>query len=667
MGAENPEPSARGKFNSAPGHLANRQPQLAGTACLGQKLRLPMRRTELFLFLACWLSFAWFHQGGGWNQNARFAEVRAIVEQGRFAIDDFLVYRRTGEGDGIRRLTVQNGEFEWEGKRQRLCWVDGAWNLYPVGEQPLADGVVKAPMVADVPGAGCASGDVSFVPHTGHFHPNKPPGTSFLGVPAYWLIFKIERALGLDPDAWWTLNVNLWLTTVFSIGLLAALGAVLFFRLAVKFADGQTRPALLATIALAFGTTFFPFATIFFDHAATAVLLLAAFYLLSWERCRGHGTCALRSAPPATRDFLAGLAAGMAVLTNYVAAGAVVALGLYALLAGSVNVRRALVFALGGLPMAGLLAYYNVACFGQVTALNNDFQNPIFADPSGMLGMFGLPNPYVAALITVSPYRGVFCLAPVLVFGIAGWVIWLRAKTWVPEARLGLAIFAFFFLVNASFNGYHAGYSAGPRYLVPGLPFLALPLVVAFARWAAWAKVLLAISVVQQFLLTVTDGQNPLAVGGHARIDDAHRKDDFFCSIVWEYAAPLFFTGKVGPLLAQMADIKADAEAAREPNDEVRPAVRAERRAALQAAIDRGDRDPFLLAAIRGPVSVNPVAPTDGLLGWELFPLGDPRSARASFNAGELLFPQSRWSIVPLLVLAGGLLVLAARGTPVKT
>ena len=51
---------------------------------------MPARKTfEFVLFLTCWFAFAWFNQGGGWNQNSRFGEVRAIVEEGRFAIDDF--------------------------------------------------------------------------------------------------------------------------------------------------------------------------------------------------------------------------------------------------------------------------------------------------------------------------------------------------------------------------------------------------------------------------------------------------------------------------------------------------------------------------------------------------------------------------------------------------
>ena len=211
-----------------------------------------------------------------------------------------------------------------------------------------------------------------------------------------------------------------------------------------------------------------------------------------------------------------------------------------------------------------------------------------------------------------------------LILGLAGLVVWLRERRWVAEARLCLAIFAWFFLVNMSFNGYHAGFSAGPRYLVPGMPFLALPLVVAFARWqrtsalmvalfgaiavgilgaetlfrfqsgsfgfgivSAWVVVgvgililvfkpqrtpvfLLALSILQQLLLTATDGQNPLAVGGHARLPDSHRKDDFFCNLVTEYAAPLFFIGRCEGLLDQLLEARLDGEAEqlKEANDD---------------------------------------------------------------------------------------------------
>lgn len=605
---------------------------------------MPVRRLEVLLFILCWLVFAYFNQGGGWNQNSRFAEIRAIAEQGRFSIDDFLVYQRNG--DEIQRLPVRNAEYDWEGKHRRLCWVSGTYELFPVGDHPVGDGVEQMPMIEV-----CSSGDVSYVPHTGHFHPNKPPGTSFMALPAYFVVYQLERLLGINPDHWWTMNANAWLTTIFSVGLFSALGCVLFFRLAEWMSEGNAEVSILATIAFAFGTTFFPFGTILFDHALTAVLLVAAFYFL-------------RLSP---RPLIAGACAGMAVVTNYVAVGAVAALGLYALLSeneeqkSGFNLRRAFLFSLGGLPLAALLLFYNKACFGAFLEINNNFQNPLFRDSVGFLGMFGQPNPYVVALLIASPYRGVFCLAPVLIMGIYGWVVWLRERKFVAEARLGIAIFGFFFLVNASFNGYHAGFSAGPRYIVPGLPFLALPLVVAFVRFRRRTVALLGISLFQQFLLVATDAQNSLAVGGHARIDDNHRKDDFLCSIVYEYAVPLFVQGQVRPLLNQMVNIKEEEEGKRLNAEGSDPATReanlAAYRAELIQSIERFDPQPFPLAAIRGPVSVNPVGVYDGLLGFGLYSLDAEPSFWASCNAGEFLFPRSRISVVP--ILAAGIIGFA--------
>jgi hypothetical protein len=603
---------------------------------------MPVRRIEILLFFVCWFAFAYFNQGGGWNQNSRLAEIRAMAEEGRFAIDNFFVYQRTPDGAEIRRLPVRNAEYEKDGQRYRLCWVDGSYMLYPVGDRPLEEGVKEAPMIEV-----CSSGDVSYVPNTGSFHPNKPPGTSLMALPAYYLIFQLERMLGINPDHWWVMTVNVWLTTIFSVGLVSALGCVLFFRLAKDMARGKEVPAVLATIGLAFGTTFFPFGTILFDHALTAMLLVGSFYFL-------------RLSP---RPGLAGACAGLAVVTNYLAAGAVVALGLYALFAGTNGIRdlswrKAIRFSIGGLPFAGVLMYYNWACFGSPFELNNNFQNPLFRDHGGFLGMFGTPSGYVFGLLIASPYRGIFALAPVLLMGLYGWIVWLRERRFVAEARLGIAIFGFFFFANTMFNGYHAGFSAGPRYLVPGLPFIALPLVVGFMRWRKTTTALLGVSVFQHFLLTATDAQNSLAVGGHARIDDAHRKDDFFCSIVYEYAWPLFTQGQVRPLLEQMMDIKMEAKA-RELDGEGLQGAERERelqayRADLERSVNAGETDPLILAAIRGPVSVNPVAVFDGLLGFGVFPIDSPQGRAASMNAGEFLFPNSRWSVVPLLLLGIG-------------
>src|SRR5262249_13831948 len=151
------------------------------------------RRCELLLFVATFFAFAYFNQGGGWNQNARFAEVRALVEEGRFAIDNFLVYQRThpmpDEKPELVRCRTGEAEYLWEGKRHRLCWVNGYYEYKdtPVGDQPL-NGAVPEPMIEK-----CCSGDVGYVPATHNFHPNKPPGTSLVAVPGYYLIYQVEK------------------------------------------------------------------------------------------------------------------------------------------------------------------------------------------------------------------------------------------------------------------------------------------------------------------------------------------------------------------------------------------------------------------------------------------------------------------------------------------
>jgi hypothetical protein len=54
-----------------------------------------LRRPEAALFAITLGAFAYFFQGGGWNQNSRFNLVRAIVEQRTIVVDDYV--RNTGD------------------------------------------------------------------------------------------------------------------------------------------------------------------------------------------------------------------------------------------------------------------------------------------------------------------------------------------------------------------------------------------------------------------------------------------------------------------------------------------------------------------------------------------------------------------------------------------
>src|SRR5947209_18655469 len=47
------------------------------------------RRAAIVVSCTLLASYAYFYQGGGWNQNSRFALVRAIVEHPTLRIDDY--------------------------------------------------------------------------------------------------------------------------------------------------------------------------------------------------------------------------------------------------------------------------------------------------------------------------------------------------------------------------------------------------------------------------------------------------------------------------------------------------------------------------------------------------------------------------------------------------
>jgi hypothetical protein len=603
------------------------------------------RRVELFLFAVAFIVFGWFNQGGGWNQNSRFAEVRAIVDGHELRIDDYIAYQRQG-GKTLRRYPVIDGYVTIRGKTSVICWVGEDGTMTPVnGVSPT--GSIG---LASISGVTC-SGDMSFA--LGHFHPNKPPGLSFVAVPAYFVLSHFERFMHRNPDTWWLLDLNAWLASVFSVGLISAAGVVLAFRIALGISGGQFWAAFWTAFAFGFGTLYFSFATLLFDHDVTAVFLIAAFYCL-FQRER------------AVSLYLAGLFAGMAAITNYVAAVPVAMLGVYLLWTRwksadfSRSLRAGLWYCAGlAIPFAAICAY-NKVCYGSPFALSNSFQNPAFVDRGPVfLGMFGIPNPLVAIILLVSPFRGIFYGAPILLMGVYG--LWRMRRTHRAEVNLFLGIAFAFFLVNCSFCGWHAGFACGPRYLIPATAFLILPAVHGFANFPRISAALLTVSLGINFLFTVTDAESPAGVGSLAM---AENRAIYLYSPLTEYAAPLFFQGRAWPLLNLLIRDQLDAEKTRLTEDGVSTGQQQPRLAQLEAdlrqSVIAGSDDPIELASYTGPVSVNPTGVCEGCY-YNLFDPGSPQARWNSFNVGEFWFPGSRWSVVPLLGLVALLGVGLAR------
>jgi rubredoxin len=408
------------------------------------------RRIEAALFLTLFVAYAYFNQGGGWNQNARFDQVRAIVETGRLFINGYISYQAILGADGQAEVV----------------------------RRPLPDHLLAARPYR------LNTGDYAFNPAQGRYYPNKPPGTSFLAVPAYWATYRTERFWQIDPDALWPLTVNAFVTTALSVGLLGALGGVIFLRLSQCLFPDCPMPAHVASaLTLGLATMMLPFSTLLFDHVPVAVLLMVAFYVM----VRGRAD----SGPPAAgpwRPLLAGLAAGAAVLCSYAAAPGVVVLTAYA--ARVCRPRtRVLLFLAGGAALAVILAWYHDVCFGSPFTNANRFQDRLFSDQTGglLFGMISLPDPDVAGKLLVGTRRGLLFTSPVLALSVVG-LWWMAVRRRLrAEAALCTAMFVAYWVFNASFNGWHGGGVFAPRYLIPMVPFLVLPLTLVYARlwWIA--------------------------------------------------------------------------------------------------------------------------------------------------------------------------------------
>ena len=156
---------------------------------------LVLTRADALVFTLALVGMGYFHQGGGWNQNSRFAMVRAMVEDGSLSIDSHLLYERDPSAAGaLVRVPIESGNFRRGGVEYAMAWRGPSGALLPV--DPAAAGVRKLVAADDL----AASGDIAYA--AGHFHPNKAPGTSFAAVPGYAVVRIIESLLGIGADSW---------------------------------------------------------------------------------------------------------------------------------------------------------------------------------------------------------------------------------------------------------------------------------------------------------------------------------------------------------------------------------------------------------------------------------------------------------------------------------
>ena len=344
------------------------------------------------------------------------------------------------------------------------------------------------------------TGDKAF--KDGHYYSDKAPGTAILGVPVYAAYLGLNHLVGIEEPPQDAAVAAL----AFAIGgVPTALLVVLLVRFLIPYAGEPW--ALTMGVALGLGSILFPFATMFFGHAASAFFLFAAFYALWSARRRGTGWW---------RVVLAGFLGGFGVITEFSVALGVVVLGVYALLAGPavghvarpvlrrLDLRTATLFALGGVVPALLLFGHNALAFGSPLSLGYaNLENGGFA--TGMSqGILGVTVPKLDVLgdLTIGP-RGLLRLTPWFALAPLGLVA-LRRRAVRAEVVVAATISVAFLLFNAGYYLPFGGWTPGPRFLAPALPFAAVLVALAPRRIRPVTVLLVAYSVVIMFMATVT-------------------------------------------------------------------------------------------------------------------------------------------------------------------
>jgi hypothetical protein len=368
---------------------------------VGKKRNFLSKREWLLVFLI-FFSRALFEQEPGWDQNARLAAAFAFVEpgtphSGTFQIDQLYPYR-----SGHRLST-------------------GDWSEYQ-----------------------------------GHYYSNKAPGSSFLAVIPYFLLYRTETLLGLDPvQDRGVFIFNVFFLRLLILALFTSLTVIYLVRKLPELGLPCSRYPFTVAVVYAFGILTFPYESSYWGHTAAAnFVLLGTLQLFSRKR---------------ESSLWSGVFLGAAALTEYTAIVTLV-LGAFFLFRRKDRKRAFQSFVAGALPSVLLLMIYQKVCFGSFFTLAPQLTNSLLI---GNNSQFTLPQWHAFVSNLLSLRRGIFLQMPVLFFSVVGALqLYRSGKRWLFIYLVGA--FVLTNLILSCYFLWDAGWSTSARYLIVALPFLVL-------------------------------------------------------------------------------------------------------------------------------------------------------------------------------------------------
>jgi hypothetical protein len=353
------------------------------------------------------------------------------------------------------------------------------------------------------------TGDKVF--YHGHWYSARAPGLALFVMPWYTVLEGIgarqwTREARAEPRE----DEMIYLVGLWGNVLPGLLLLVLVWSVAERLQPGF---GAATAVTLGLGTLALSLSTLLFSHIFTAFLGFAAFTMLMRER-DGPQRAWLCGA--------AGLAIGYAISSEYPLAILGGVLGLYLLSHPDTRsalwwprrdrhgapARRNTRAALRALSrpaayLAGIavglvpLALYNLAAFHSLTHV-------AYANvPQQHKGFFGITAPSLRVAATLlGDSRGLLTLAPVLVMGTLGTLALYRRGRRAEALVIGGTCLLYLTYNSGYFLPFGGG-TPGPRFLATTLPFLALPLAIAFERWPGPTIALAAVSITCNVLATI--------------------------------------------------------------------------------------------------------------------------------------------------------------------
>lgn len=290
----------------------------------------------------------------------------------------------------------------------------------------------------------------------GHFYSDKPPLSFLIGVPIYFILYKLGITFSAYP------RLTYYIITLLTVGLSISMMIVFFCKLLEEY-DLTKRNRFLYASILFFGTLILPYSVTFNNQGLAASLLFISYYFV-------------RRSKKKSQLILAGALAGLAAAIEMVS-GTIFVL-IFALLAFFKHgLRKTLVFVLiASIPtIAHMLINYSIS--GSIIPFSHraDFWNyPGSGWPDGQVSGLvhqSLGNTDWLFNLTFGD-NGFFLYSPVLIFSFVALAIAIvRIKKLRNDAILvgiGIICVFLFYLLRTNTDGCSYGF----RYGVPLIPLL---------------------------------------------------------------------------------------------------------------------------------------------------------------------------------------------------